>query len=518
VKRGSGGIVSEADFMKRLSLLIIAVSTAGSCLAAGCEGLAGLSLPQGAVTSARQVAAGAFVPPGNANQGAAGFNDLPGFCRVTATLRPSNASDIRIEVWLPVSGWNGKLEGSGNGGYGGAINHAALAAAVRRGYAVAGTDTGHAGDSRDASFAYHHPDKLIDFGYRAVHEMTGKAKAIAKAYYGQEPKLSYWVGCSTGGRQALEEAQQYPEDYDAIVAGAPGNNTAQLATQALAIAQAVHKDEASYIPPSLYPVIHNAVLATCDQRDGVKDGLLTNPSRCVFDPKVLECKAGADPTTCLSKAQVATVRSIYNPLRSLATKPMVPLGLQPGSELGWANMAGPGPFFYADQFWKYMVVEDPNWNYKMLNIEKALALTTKMEHERGDAASPNLQAFFAHGGKLLQYHGWSDQNIPPENSINYYKKVLDTLGGAAVLTNSYRLFMVPGMAHCGGGEGPNNFDMLGALEHWREQGKAPAQIVASKVVNGVVERTLPLCPYPQAAVYKGSGDTWDRANFMCKAQ
>jgi feruloyl esterase len=297
-----------------------------------------------------------------------------------------------------------------------------------------------------------------------------------------------------------------------------GNNTAQLATQALAIAQAVHKNQVSYIPPTLYPVIRAAVLAACDQRDGVKDGLIQDPSLCNFDPKVLECKAGEVPATCLTKAQVEAVRSIYNPLRTLAGAPMRPLGLKPGSELGWGNMAGPEPFFYANEFWKYMVIRNPDWDYKKLDIARDFPLTAKLERHRGDVVSPNLRPFFAHGGKLLQYHGWSDQNIPPENSINYYKKVANTLGGAQAFADSYRLFMVPGMAHCGGGEGPNSFDMLGALEQWREQGEAPAQIVASKVNNGVVERSLPLCPYPQRAIYRGSGNVNDAANFTCTAQ
>lgn len=499
--------------------VLVAIAGSGSLASgASCEGLSKLSLSHAIITSAKNIEAGQFRPANPADAPRVGFGDLPAFCRVAATLKPSSDSDIKIEVWLPASGWNGKLEGTGNGGYAGAVTPAALAAGLRRGYATAGTDTGHAGDSRDASFAYGHPEKLIDFGYRAVHEMTVQAKLIVMAYYGRDPKLSYWVGCSTGGRQALAEAEMYPADYDGIVAGAPGNNTAQLAAQALAIAQTVHKEDATYIPPALFPVIHRAVLAMCDARDGVKDGLIDSPTLCKFDPKVLECKPGADQATCLSKAQVETVRAIYNPLINLPSKPMLPLGLQPGSELGWGNMAGPEPFFYANEFWRYMVFHDPKWNYKTLNLEKDMAVAAKNERQRGDAADANLKPFFARGGKLLQYHGWSDQNVPPENSINFYKKVADTVAGIKTIDQQYRLFMVPGMAHCGGGEGPNSFDSLAALEQWREQGKAPEQMIASRINKGVVERTRPLCPYPQVAIYKGSGSIDDAANFTCKAR
>jgi feruloyl esterase len=476
--------------------------------------LSSLAVPNAVIKVAQAVRAGEFTPPPEFNQ-RVNFADLPAFCRVVATLTPSSDSDVGIEVWLPVNGWNGKFEGVGNGGYAGGISYRDLAAAVRRGYAVANTDTGHKGDNRDASFALGHPEKALDFAFRSVHEMTVKGKAIVKAFYGSAPRFSYWSGCSTGGRQAMVEAQMYPDDYDGIVAGAPGNDTTQLSVQSMGIAQVVHRSPENYLPPPLYSVIHQAVLSACDAMDGVKDGVLENPAVCNFDPQALACKSGADPSTCLTPAQVETARTIYDPNRNPRTRLPLALGLQRGSELNWGSMAGPEPFFHGLQFWKYMVFKDANWDYKSLETRTALGQAAKEESVLGDATSVELKPFFARGGKLIQYHGWSDQNIPPENSIRYYKRAADTLASALKVADSYRLFMVPGMAHCGGGEGTDNFDMLSALEQWRENGKAPENIPASRIEGAKVVRTRPLCPYPQQAIYKGSGSTDQAENFYC---
>ena len=260
-----------------------------------CERLASLALPDTAVTMAQPVAAGAFTPPaggrGPAGGGRAGgpFAALPAFCRVAATLTPTNDSDIKIEVWLPASGWNGKFQAVGNGGWAGAISYPAMAERLTRGYATSSTDTGHTGGS--GRFALGHPEKFIDFAYRSEHEMTVKAKAIIDAFYGRAPQRSYWNGCSTGGRQGLTEAQRYPDDYDGIIAGAPANPRTHLNAWQLSIAQAMLKDPASFIPPAKYPMIHQAVVAACDALDGVKDGLIDDPPRCRFDPKSLYATA-----------------------------------------------------------------------------------------------------------------------------------------------------------------------------------------------------------------------------------
>lgn len=480
------------------AVLVATVLIAAPVFAAPCESLAMLALPDTTITSAQAVAAN---------------KDLPSYCRVAATLKPSSDSDIKIEVWMPASGWNGKFEAVGNGGWSGGIVTNALAAGVQRGFATASTDTGHEGSS--ARFALDHPEKLVDYGYRAVHEMTVKSKAIIAAYYGKGAKLAYWNGCSAGGKQGLKEAQKYPEDFNAIIAGAPANNWTGRAVHALWIAQAVHKDEGSYIPPSKYALVHNAVMEACDARDGVKDGILDDPTRCAFDPKVLECK-GADGPACLTAPQVEAARRIYSGVSNSRTKELIFPGLEPGSELGWAVMAGPQAFAIAQEHFKYVVFKDPSWDYRTLNFDSDVELAQKTDSGIIDAMDPNLRPFFTHGGKLLQYHGWNDWQIAPLNSVNYYKTVSDTLGGTAKVKDSYRLFMVPGMGHCSGSEGTDHFDMLTAMEQWLENGKAPDQIIAARVKDGAIDRTRPLCPYPQVAVYKGTGSTDEAANFSCK--
>ena len=497
-----------------LFAIVFAVIVPAASAATSCESLASLTLPDTTITAAQSVAQGVFsAPAAGRGRGAVDFKTLPAFCRVDATVKPTSDSDIKMEVWLPASGWNGKFEANGNGGWSGSIAPGTLAAGLRLGYATGMTDTGHEGGS--AEFAMGHPEKVIDFAYRAVHELTVKAKAIVAAYYGQPAKLSYWNGCSAGGREAMMEAQRFPEDYDGIIAGSPALNTSGRAIQSLWVAQAVHKDEASFIPPAKFPVIHNAVLAACDALDGVKDGILEDPTRCKFDPKELECK-GADGAECLTAPQVETARTIYSPVLRLPAKTPIFSGPERGSELGWTTMAGPQPFRIGVDYFRYLVFQNPDWDYRTLNFNTDIALADKLENDRINARNPDLKAFFAHGGKLLHYHGWSDPQISPGSSANYYRHVLDTMGGASKVRDNYRLFMVPGMAHCGGGEGTSSFNMLSALEQWVEQKKAPDQILASRIRDGKVDRTRPLCPYPRVAAYKGTGSTDDAANFACK--
>jgi feruloyl esterase len=374
------------------------------------------------------------------------------------------------------------------------------------------------GTAFDGSFAFGHPEKLVDFAYRAVHEMTLQAKSIVNAYYGRAPRLSYWNGCSTGGRQGLKEAQRYPTDYDGIIAGAPGINWTHLTTQGLWVAHATLKNSAAYIPREKYAMIHKAVLAACDGLDGVKDGVLGDPMRCHFDPRVLQCN-GDDTSTCLTAPQVGAARKIYGPAKNPRTGAEIFPGLELGSEMGWAALAGgPAPFSAAVDHFKYVVFKNPDWDYKTLDFDKDVALADKTDNGAINAIDPNLKAFFGHGGKLLLYHGWTDQLIPPRNSINYYTSVAHTLGGTSTVADSMRLFMVPGMNHCTGGDGTDSFDGLTALEQWVEQKKAPEQVLASHLTNGVADRTRPLCPYPMVASYKGAGSTDDAANFACKAQ
>jgi feruloyl esterase len=333
---------------------------------AACERLAAsLRLPNMAVTSARPVAAGEFTAPG----ATAPMRELPAFCRVTLTLTPSSDSDIRSEVWLPLSGWNGKFLQVGNGAWGGSIQYAALADSLRRGYAAASTDTGHTGS--DASFASGHPEKLIDFGYRAVHETAVQAKATAKALYGSAPRLSYFNGCSGGGRQAFMEAQRFPEDFDGIIAGAPGYNRTDVAFQTIGMIRATHESAASFIPDSQVRLLHDAAINACDAKDGLQDGLIADPRSCAFDAGVLECKAGNTPS-CLTRPQVEAARKIYAPVVDPKTGTQIAAGLEPGSELHWPTVAGERPHAMYHDLFRFVVFEDPEWDYRTLDVARDL--------------------------------------------------------------------------------------------------------------------------------------------------
>jgi feruloyl esterase len=482
-----------------------------------CESLTSQALPGTTISLAQPIAAGSLgLSAMETGRGAAqseAFRNLPAFCRVAATLKPTSDSDIKVEVWMPASGWNGKFQAVGNGGWGGSIAYPAMSAALRRGYATASTDTGHSGGG--ASFALGHPEKLIDYAYRSEHEMTVKAKAIIAAYYGDGPTLSYWNGCSAGGKQGLKEAQRFPDDFNGIIAGAPAADWTGRAAASLRVAQALHKEDGSYIPPTKYLLIHNAVLEACDALDGVKDGVIEDPKRCTFDPKVLECR-GADNSECLTAGQVEAARKIYSAAMNPKTRREI-TSLEPGSELGWATWGGPQPLGISFDHFKYVVFKDPAWDYRTFNFENDVVRAEQIDDGLINALDPNLKPFFDRGGKLLHYHGWSDPQISPGQSVQYYKRVAERIGGPDKLQNSYRLFMAPGMAHCGGGEGPNTFDSVSALEQWVEKGQAPDRIVASLVRGSKVVRTRPLCPYPQVARYKGDGSTDDAVNFVCKA-
>lgn len=488
--------------------LAIFLSLGASLLSAAtpCDELSGLSLPQATVDSARTVASGAFTPTDLSPDLAA---RLPAFCRVALTLRPSDDSDIKAEVWMPASGWNGKFMAVGNGGWSGNIAYAALAQALVRGYATASTDTGHKGQT--ASFALGHPQKLIDFAYRAVHETAVQSKAVIAAFYGSSAKLSYWNGCSSGGKQGLKEAQKYPADFNGIIAGAPANYWTHLMTGDLWAGIATLKDPQSYIPKEKYALIHKAVLEACDARDGVKDGVIEDPSRCRFDPGVLLC-SGGDAPDCLTAAQVDAARKIYS------GPPGVFPGLAPGSELGWGALAGgPKPFAIVDSHFKYVVFRDPDWDFRTLDLSKDVALADKIDGGLLNATDPNLKPFTRSGGKLLIYHGWNDQLIAPQNSIDYYRSVVTAMGGNRSADESVRLFMAPGMNHCFGGDGPSAVDWVAAMEQWVEQGKAPDALIGAHLSGGKPDRTRPICMYPKVAKYAGSGDLNDAANFTCVA-
>ena len=490
------------------SMLALLTPVPRLAAAASCESLRSLALPNTTITAAAVVPAGPFQAPGTP---APPPVVLPAHCRVAAVLTPSADSHVEIEVWLPTGNWNGKFQAVGNGGWAGTITFGSgapqgiprtMAFALSEGYATASTDTGHVNDGSQARFALGHPEKLVDFAYRAVHEMTVQAKAITAAFYGSRPRVSYWNGCSTGGRQALVEAQRFPEDFDGIAAGAPANNWTHQMIGTVGAAQATHKDQPGNMPPAKLSVLHEGVVRACDALDGVKDGVVQDPTRCKFDVRQLECK-GPDGPSCLTAPQVEAAKQMYAGAVNPRTKAQVFPGMAFGSELAWDPINGLQPFGIAESYFREVIYHDTNWDYRTLDFDRAIAVTDKADAGLITATDPNLQAFFARGGKLLQYHGWNDQQISPFNSVNYYKSVEARSGGATKVSQSYRLFMVPGMMHCGNGDGPNQFNPMGALERWREFNIAPDQMLATHVTNGVVDMTRPLCPYPQVAVYRG---------------
>jgi hypothetical protein len=519
----------------RTSFAVAAAASMGLASAASaaqtCETLNKLELPATSITKAESVAAGSYTPPiGKA------LPNLPAFCRVTGVIKPSSDSNILFEVWMPATNWSGKFQGAGNGGFAGSISYEQLMNAVAHNYAVAATDTGHHAGGTDASWALDHPEKIADFGYRAIHETTVKAKAILHAFYGEDAQRSYFSSCSNGGRQALMEAQRYPEDYDGIIAGAPANYWTHLLANAAWDDVALLGDKESYIPPKKLPAIQAAALAACDALDGVKDGVIEDPSRCHFDPSGLLCQ-GADADSCLTAPQLAALKKLYAGGHN-AHGQIFP-GYSPGGEAemgGWnVWITGPVPersamYAFSTQFFKNMVYDNAAWDYRTFDADRDTKAAEDKQTGNLNATDPDLSRFRARGGKLILYHGWSDAAIAPTNTIDYYDSVAAKMGSQ---TGTFvRLFMVPGMQHCGGGSGPNTFgqypglsgdpdrDMQAALERWVDKGVAPERIVAAKHKSDVdpaspLVRTRPLCAYPLTARYQGSGSTDDAANFVC---
>lgn len=466
-----------------------------------CEALESLALPDATVTSAERVAAGA--------EGRGGA--LPDHCRVAVVLEPSEDSHIEMELWMPTQGWNGKFLAVGNGGWAGSIQTNAIAGGLRRGYAAASNDTGHQGGS--AEFAAGHPEKLIDFGYRAMHEMAVQSKTLIEAFYDRGPTLSYYQGCSTGGRQGMMEAQRYPQDFDAIVAGAPVYNVVHLNVSQVALQVGMLRNPETIVPPEKITLFANAVVEACDANDGVKDDIVSNPRACSFDPAVLTCTSG-DSNSCLTPAQVENARSAWLPVTT-AIGDLVYPGRSPGFESGWRipNPDRPINPLFADSP-RYLGHQDADWDVMTFELETDLALAL----DNGgfiEANDPDLSEFRDRGGKLLLYHGWADPGPAPENTIAYYETVTEELGGSQ--DDWMRLFLLPGVGHCGGGVGPDQADFLGVMEAWRESGVAPDGIVATRRAGrgGQTEMSRPLCRYPEVARYSGTGSTDDAMNFTC---
>jgi len=553
---------------------------AATAAASSCTDLTQLSLPNTAITAAQDIPAGSF----------AGQANLPAFCRVTATLTPTFDSHILIEVWLPAAGWNGRFEGIGGGGYQGGITYGNMGPPLRQGYAVANTDEGTSSSGCTALYCGQagnkgnptaiafgesaaattgllgHPERIKDFGWRAMHLMSVRSKEIVKAYYHRPAAYSYFSGCSTGGQNALMEAQRFPEDYDGILAGAPAHYRTHnhLVVNRDWLSATAKPD--SPVSSAQMTLINNAVLAACAGQDGglKSDTFLTDPRDCRFDPKVLQCTGSNAPPSCLTQDQLATIQTYYAGVSNPRTGELIYPGYSRGSEaapigsLGLVlNEALPEPAFDGFFYWVFgsqFGDLSSAHNYKNFDYDHDVDTVDKALAADLNATSTDLSGFKKRGGKMILFHGWADPLIPPQGTINYYNAVVahghhseggegrdddegnDGRGGSLSSTQKYfRLFMAPGTWHCGSGPGPNVFggafnqgpntdadhSAISALARWVEQGVAPEQIIATKFVNDSpaagVAFQRPLCPYPKVAKYKGSGDPTAASSFACVA-
>jgi feruloyl esterase len=494
-----------------------------------CSAVSNLALPQTRITHAQAIHTTGAQAVSGTEKGiglTAPVEIHRSFCRVAGVVEPA----INFEVWMPLEHWNGRFQGVGLGAFWGKLPYRAMAQSLDKGYAVGGTDTGHQSEWDDGTWAMRNGELnegvVEDWAHRGIHEMTVKSQAIVAEVYGRPAQYSYFTGCSSGGFQAMTEAQRYPGDYDGILAGAPANFITHLQAAQISFGLATLVDPATNLekPINKLPMLHEAVLEACDARDGVEDRLIENPAVCPFDPQQLAC-TGADSMTCLTPPQVQAVRRIYaDILRSDGTK-IFP-GFPKGSESSWHLMAAEylgsaGQVAFAETLYRYFVFQDPTWNYATMNLERDVAYADQHVGKILNSNNPDLRPFRARGGKLIQYHGWADWGITPYNSIDYFNAVTSTVGGSTSdaarreVQGFHRLFLMPGVSHCSGGAGPDTFDGLGALEAWVERGEAPERIEAAKVTDGTVVRTRPLCPYPQVARYDGTGSIDDAANFAC---
>lgn len=488
--------------------------------AASCAALAKLPIAHAQILTAELVSAGAFHPPSAEPFGAPpDFTKLPPFCRIAGSLHPTADSDIRFELWLPAESWNGRFLQAGNGGAAGALVYSALIDPLARGYAVAHTDTGHQGALGSFDWAAGHPERVTDYAYRAVHELTLTAKAIVARAYGTQPAKSLWMGCSTGGRQGLMEARRYPADYDAIIAGAPANNLVPL----LGLSVLINKELLARdgLRVDKLSLLKEAAIKACDANDGVIDRVIGDPRRCDFDPKVLSCTQ-APSAQCLNDTELAAAQRIYSGLVTKDGRVLIP-GTGVAGEPAWAALAS--PFFdIGTSFFRYVIKHDPDWQAASFDVDRDMAQASAVDGGTLTEMTGDLGPFFARGGKLLTYHGTTDGLIPYRNTENYYHRLVERVGQRRV-SEQVRLYLVPGMDHCFGGEGAFAVDWLSALESWVDHGQAPAALPASHYAlptPGSRETPLttrpftrPVCPYPAVARYSGSGDETLAASYAC---
>lgn len=512
-------------------LFFTAIGSVPAAAAGDCEALARLVLPNTTITLARAAPAGTFTPPSGKP-----IEGLPAFCKIHGVLKPTAVSHIQFEVWLPAENWNGRFEGVGNGGLAGTISFAPMAAALRNGFATASTDTGHTVEEPRAWLQ--DPERLIDYSYRSLHLTTIAAKAIIETYYAKPAERSYYLGCSTGGKQGLMEAQRFPADYDGIVAGDAANFwTHQMMSEVWN--GVVTGTPETNLPQEKLELIQTAALSACDALDGAADGIISDPMRCHFDPKKLLCQ-GSDTSNCLTAAQVGAVEKIYGgPVNPRTGKKLYP-GLYPGGELGWGKAGGQMVInrtstsgVSSNDFWGYVLFHDPQWQFRKFDFDRDLALADEKLGAITDATDPNLEEFRRLGHRLIYYHGAADPLIPAQNGIDYYESVVAAQKGLERTQGFFRAFLVPGLYHCAGGPGATAFgsslpppasqldadhDVVLAVARWVEKGVAPERIIATKYAENDPTKGValqrPLCAYPQVARYK-PGDMTDARSFVC---
>jgi hypothetical protein len=510
------------------SLAAAAVATATPARADDCSSLASsFHRPNTTITTAQTVPAGTFVTPTVPPQSITG---LPQFCRVAGFTTPTSDSHIQFEVWLPESGWNLKYLQVGCGGFCGTIYYSNMSEPLRRGYVVAATDDGHEASVFDASWGLGHPEKVVDFGYRSLTETTDVAKGLILAFQKSGPRHSYFMGCSDGGREGLMEAQRFPQDFDGIVAGSPANNVSHLMAGFLWDQLAVTATASGDLSQADLNILSNGVLAQCAGHDGglSTDQFLNNPPACRFDLHKLP----------LTQDKIEAIEKIYSGPSGIFP------GYGPGGEASnpadWpAWITGNGNpnsglgALLTDSYFKNIIFPNSGWTPNSFSVAESAHQADVLTGAIMNSVDPNLRAFKLRGGKLIQYVGWSDSAISPQNSINYYTAVTSVMGGKEETREFYRLFTVPGMAHCSGGPGANAFgqsingpnpsdpaeDILSALDRWVEHREAPDKIIATKYVNDDPTRGIafqrPLCTFPKISRYKGMNDTTVASNFEC---
>jgi len=508
-----------------------------------CGEIAQLALSAAIIVSTEEVPTGSLkLPPNPLLQ--IETSDAPSFCRVKGVARPTTDSNIGFEVWMPLSDWDGRFVQVGNGGLAGSINFMSMLGQLKSRHAVAATDDGHTGIGTDGSWALGHPEKVKDFGYRAVHETSVLAKNIIAKFYGSNTGYAYFTGCSEGGREALMEAQRFPRDFNGILAGSSAHYWTRLMAAFAWNAQA-QNDPASYISEPRRRTVENAALEACGFQNGVRSDFIQNPLDCKFDPSVLQCK-GQETDACLTAPQVEALKKIYSGPVNSRTQERVSAGYEPGTE---AEPGLPGISFasyvfgtapgvslaaaFSSSFYGNFVFQKPDWKLASMRFDEDLATVEKKVGTVLNADNPDLTAFRRAGGKLIQYHGWNDGSPPPRSSVIYYEDVAKTMGGLAAVHGFYQLYMVPGMMHCGGGPGPNSFgnfldplpamdaehNVFLALQRWTEKGAAPKKLFATKYRSdqpseGVL-LTRPLCPYPEVAVWNGKGKASEAETWSC---